>query len=104
LRSVEPALHITQLDEELERILPANGVPGAGAEPGDRAAELLDLEAAVHPSGLTEQVFVGKRSPLSTRRPDRQVVEGDDGAKSCINTHTTASTVRVPPWYRRRSC
>jgi hypothetical protein len=41
----------------VERILPTDGVPGAGLKHGDRAAELLDLEAPVYVLGLLEQVF-----------------------------------------------
>jgi hypothetical protein len=35
----------------------ADGVPVAGGEHGDRAAELFDLETPVHATGLVEQVF-----------------------------------------------
>ena len=48
LEGVEAALDVAQLGEELERVLPADGVSGAGAEHGYGATELLDLEAPVH--------------------------------------------------------
>jgi hypothetical protein len=47
LEVVEPALDVVQLGEELERLLPADGVAGAGGEYGDVPAELLDLEPPV---------------------------------------------------------
>ena len=46
--AVEAALDVAELREELEGLLPADGVPGAGGEHGDAAAELFDLEAPVH--------------------------------------------------------
>jgi len=60
-------LHVAQLGEEPQRVFPADGVPGARGEHGDAAAELLHLEAPVHPFGLVEQVFDSKGH--DTQRP-----------------------------------
>jgi hypothetical protein len=59
---VEATLNVAQPIEESERVLPSDGIPGAGAEHGDRATQLLDLEAPVHRLGLVEQVFGSKGS------------------------------------------
>jgi len=47
---VEAALDVMELGQELERLLPADGVPGAGASIAV-ATELLDVEAPVHAKG-----------------------------------------------------
>jgi hypothetical protein len=47
LQVVEAALHVAQLGEELQRVPSADGVPGTGAQHGDRLAELLDFEDGV---------------------------------------------------------
>jgi hypothetical protein len=39
---------------------------GGGGEPGDRATELLDLEAALHDLGLAEQVVDLQRERRET--------------------------------------
>ena len=41
LEGVEAPVVVVQLGEDLECLLPANGVPGAGSEHGDAATELL---------------------------------------------------------------
>jgi hypothetical protein len=47
--SIEAALDVAQLGEEVERLLAAGGITGGGAQHGDRAAQPFDLQAPVYP-------------------------------------------------------
>ena len=67
LQVIEAALDVVQLGQELQRVLPADGVPGAGGEHGDAAAELLDVEAPFHAIDLVEQAFDSKRASQRSR-------------------------------------
>ena len=90
LEVVEAALDLAQLGEELKRVLPAEGIPGAGMSTAMLRRSCSTSNRRFTPSGLVEQVFDSKC-----------VVSGVAGCCRVPSTRTAHSLAGSYGWQER---